>query len=88
MTKAKSTIVPNREFNAAVLDKVLAQAMPADQREDEFTPADLAARGISDGTARRFCVAEWKRGALTRRIGRVRMSGRRGWIYKLKESKG
>lgn len=86
MTKPKRPPT-NREFNAAVLDRVIEQAMPADQRENEFTPADLSARGISDGTARRFCVAEWKRGALTRRIGRVRMSGRRGWIYKLKESK-
>lgn len=86
MTKPKRPPT-NREFNAAVLDRVIEQAMPDDQRDDEFSPADLAARGINDSRARRFCMQEWKRGAMTRRIGRVRMSGRRGWIYKLKESK-
>ena len=87
MTKPKRPPT-NREFNAAVLDRVIEQAMPADQRENEFTPADLSARGISDGTARRFCVAEWKRGALSRRIGMSRLTHRRTWLYKLKESKG
>lgn len=86
MTKPKPTIVPNREFNAAVLDRVIEQAMPADQREDEFTSADLAARGINDSTARRFCVSEWKRGALSRRVGMSRLTHRRTWLYKLKES--
>ncbi len=85
MTKPKPTIVPNREFNAAILDRVLEQAMPADQREDEFTANDLVARGISDGTARRFCVSEWKRGALSRRVGISRITHRRTWIYKLKD---
>jgi hypothetical protein len=86
MTKPKRPPT-NREFNAAVLDRVIEQAMPADQREDEFTPADLAARGISDATARRFCTMEWKRGALSRRVGMSRLTHRRTWIYKLKESK-
>lgn len=86
MTKPKRPPT-NREFNAAVLDRVLAQAMPADQREDEFAPADLAARGISDGSARRFCTTEWKRGALSRRIGMSRLTHRRTWLYKLKEAK-
>lgn len=85
MTKPKPTITPNREFNAAILDRVLAQAMPADQREDEFTPADLVARGMSDTAARRYCVEEWKRGAMSRRIGRARLTNRRTWIYKVKE---
>ncbi len=76
-----------REFNAGVLDRVIEQTMPADQRGDEFTVMDLVARGMKDSTARRFCVSEWKRGALVRRIGRVRVSGRKGWIYKLKEPK-
>ncbi len=84
MTKPKPTIVPNREFNAAILDRVLAQAMPSDQREDEFAPADLVARGMSDATARRFCVAEWKRGAFARRIGMSRLTHRRTWLYKVK----
>ena len=87
MTKPKPTIVPNREFNSAVLDKVLAQAMPEDQREDEFTASDLVARGISDGTARRFCVSEWKRGALDRRVGVSRLTRRRTWVYRLKVAK-
>ena len=87
MTKPKRPPT-NREFNAAVLDRMIEQTMPADQKDDEFTVMDLVARGMTDSTARRFCVAEWKRGALDRRIGRVRVSGRKGWIYKLKESKG
>jgi len=86
MTKPKRPPT-TREFNAAVLDRVLAQAMPADQRDDEFAAADLVARGISDATARRFCVSEWKRGALSRRIGLTRLTNRRTWLYKLKESK-
>ena len=84
MTKPKRPPT-NREFNAGVLDRVLEQSMPADQREDEFTASDLVARGISDGTARRFCVSEWKRGALSRRVGISRSTHRRTWIYKLKE---
>ncbi len=85
MTKPKPTIVPNREFNAAILDKVLAQAMPEDQREDEFAPADLAARGMSDASARRFCTMEWKRGAFARRVGMSRTTRRRTWLYRVKE---
>lgn len=87
MTKPKRTIIPNREFNAAVLDRVLAQAMPADQRDDEFSPADLVARGMSDASARRYCTMEWKRGAMSRRIGYSRHSRRRGWLYTVKEGK-
>ena len=86
MTKPKRPPT-NREFNAAVLDRVIEQAMPADQREDEFAAADLVARGISDATARRFCVSAWKRGALSRRIGMSRLTHRRTWLYRLKESK-
>lgn len=86
MTKPKRPPT-NREFNAAVLDKVLQHAMPADQREDEFTPADLEARGMSDTAARRFCSNEWKRGAMSRRVGLSRLTRRRTWIYKLKEGK-
>ena len=86
MTKPKRPPT-TREFNAAVLDRVLAQAMPADQREDEFTAADLAARGMSDTAARRYCVEEWKRGAMSRRIGRARLTNRRTWLYKVKEGK-
>lgn len=85
MTKPKPTIVPNREFNAAILDRIAAHAMPADQRDDEFSITDLVSRGMKDSTARRFCASEWKRGAMDRRIGRVRATGRKGWIYKLKE---
>lgn len=87
MTKPKRPPT-NSEFNAAVLDRVIEQTMPADQRGDEFTVMDLVARGMTESTARRFCVSEWKRGALDRRIGRGRASRRNGWIYKLKESKG
>ena len=87
MTKPKPTITPTREFNAAVLDKITAHAMPADQRDDEFSITDLVARGMKDSTARRFCASEWKRGALSRRIGRVRATGRKGWIFKVKEDK-
>lgn len=86
MTKPKRPPT-NREFNAGILDKVLAQAMPADQREDEFTAADLEARGMSDTAARRFCANEWKRGAMSRRVGLSRLTHRRTWIYKLKEGK-
>ena len=86
MTKPKRPPT-NREFNAAVLDRVLEQAMPADQREDEFTAADLAARGMSDTAARRYCANEWKRGAMSRRVGLSRLTHRRTWIYKLKEGK-
>ena len=85
MTKPKRPPT-TREFNAAVLDRVIEQTMPSDQKGDEFTVMDLVARGMSDSTARRFCLAEWKRGALDRRIGRVRISGRKGWIYRLKEA--
>lgn len=86
MTKPKPTITPNREFNAAILDRVLAQAMPADQRDDEFTVLDMVARGMSDTSARRYCAAEWKRGAVDRRIGCPRHSRRRTWLYRLKEA--
>ena len=85
MTKPKPTIVPNREFNAAILDRITAHAMPADQRDDEFSITDLVSRGMKDSTARRFCASEWNRGALARRIGRVRATGRKGWIFKVKE---
>ena len=87
MTKPKRPPT-NAEFNAAVLDRVLAQAMPADQRDDEFAPADLVARGMTDGSARRYCVLEWRRGAMDRRIGRVRATGRRGWLYTMKKEGG
>lgn len=87
MTKPKRPPT-NAEFNAAVLDRVIEQTMPADQRGDEFTVMDLVARGMKDSTARRFCASEWSRGAMSRRIGRVRATGRKGWIYKLKEEKG
>ena len=87
MTKPKPTIVPNREVNASVLDRVLQQAMPADQREDEFGAYDLAQRGMSESAARRYCVGEWKRGKLSRRIGTSRLTHRRAWLYKVKEAK-
>ena len=86
MTKPKRPPT-NREFNAAILDKIAAHAMPADQREDEFTSADLAARGMSDTAARRYCVAEWKRNIFSRRIGTSRLTNRRTWIYRVKEAK-
>ncbi|CAB4147517.1 hypothetical protein UFOVP505_34 [uncultured Caudovirales phage] len=86
MTKPKRPPT-NAEFNAAVLDRVIAQAMPADQKGDEFTPADLVARGMTDGSARRFCTQEWKRGALSRRVGMSRLTRRRTWIYKVREGK-
>ena len=87
MTKPKRPPT-TREFNAAILDKVIEQAMPADQREEEFTAIDMVARGMTEATARRFCVSEWKRGALSRRVGMSRLTHRRTWLYKLKESKG
>lgn len=86
MTKPKRPPT-NAEFNATVLDRILAQAMPADQREDEFTVIDMVARGMSESTARRYCEAEWKRGALDRRIGWPRTSRRRVWLYRVKETK-
>ena len=84
MTKPKRPPT-TREFNAAILDRITAHAMPADQRDDEFSVTDLVARGMKDSTARRFCMAEWRRGAMDRRIGRVRATGRKGWIFKVKE---
>ena len=86
MTKPKRPPT-NAEFNAAVLDRVLAQAMPADQREDEFTAIDLTARGMSDATARRYLAGEWKRGVMSRRVGISRVSRRKTWIYRVKEGK-
>ena len=84
MTKPKRPPT-NREFNAAILDRITAHTMPTDQRDDEFSITDLVARGMKDSTARRFCASEWSRGALDRRIGRVRATGRKGWIFRMKE---
>lgn len=85
MTKPKRPPT-NREFNEAVLDQIIERALPADQKADEFGISDLVERGLPESTARRFCVGEWKRGALDRRIGRVRLTGRKSWLYRLKEA--
>ena len=85
MTKPKPTIIPNREFNAAILDRITAHAMPADQREDEFSIADLVGRGMSRGAARTFTDAAVRANKLARRIGIVRATGRRAWMYRIKE---
>jgi len=87
MTKPKPTIVPNREFNAAILDKIVAHAMPEDQREDEFTTADLVARGMTYAMATGYCESGYKRNTLARRWGMARETRRRSWIYRMKEEK-
>ena len=84
MTKPKHPPT-NREFNAAILDRVLAQVMPTDQREDEFTTADLMARGMKSSSAQRFCDSGFREGKFARRIGVTRLTGRRAWLYKVKE---
>ncbi len=83
MTKPKRPPT-NREFNAAVLDRVLEQALPADQRDDEISVGDLVARGMSESSARRFCESACKHGSMARRIGWARGTRRRVWLYRMK----
>ena len=68
------------------LNQAASKYFKADQKADEFGISDLVERGLPESTARRFCVGEWKRGALDRRIGRVRLTGRKSWLYRLKEA--
>ena len=86
MTKPKPTITPTREFNAAILDRIVAHAMPEDQRGDEFTTTDLVARGMTYSTAKTYCEVGFTKGDLARRWGISRNTRRRTWIYREKEA--
>ena len=85
MTKPKPTITPTREFNAAILDKIVAHAMPEDQREDEFTVSDLVGRGMTRASCIAWIESGIKANTLARRLGRSRHTGHKAWLYRVKE---
>lgn len=70
------------EFNAQILDTIVnTHGLPL-QDADEFTIADLRARGWTRDMARSYVEKECCFNRATRRMGRARRTNRVCWLYR------